>query len=374
MASPAKQIRYTDWLWRNWLWIGWTLPAIRAITEFVTLKEVPELAFLVALIILLVGALGLVPRAILRARGFGSLPAKMAPVLIASWWCWVFLIFIHVTTSARIYNAIPVLELLGDPISENLAEAIVAWTALICVAILVVLVILAIAHRSDKTNRHVGWRRVFIAVAFGFPLVLVALAVCLQIGVMLMRDAAGETVFEAHERSSKERVELVRERYKGAQQDVVEVRELIAPWNGWSNAEVYIDSPSIFKDDGAESYAFDLEYVLAGWASPEDVRKAVQYLEEHGWDLGNYGNGEEANEFVAVHKDGRVMRLLNDSGESGSELSYISQEWWTGGDEGSIGEACPAATLSDFFSGESRQPFDERYGQIIYSGDEWPEC
>ncbi|GAA1322093.1 hypothetical protein ACFSWE_01465 [Leucobacter albus] len=377
MTQRTGSPTYTDWLWHNWNAIGLTLALLLALTWFWTVAEIPALGLLIAAVILAGGGLGLLPRRILRGSGHTTLPGRMAPLLIAHWWCSAVFLFLHVTTSARITSAIPLLEPLGAPFNERLAGTIVGWALAAYFGTLIALFVTAIARRTEQLNDALRWRRPSAVVAFLVPALLAAGSVATQFTIESQRDAAGDSVRAAKRYTDGERIALTQQRYDAAQHDVSEVRELIEPESRWASNSPFINRAQSADRTGAESYGFHLDWELDRQATPDAAGAATAHLTERGWRVVNAALSDGPNTFWADHPDGRHMSLIDSKRGAGSTLRYRSLEWWSGDDDGSLGAACPASRLSGYFSTE-RQPSqpaaqaDTPAAQ--FAAAEWPAC
>lgn len=372
----SARFRYRDQLWSAWPWVGSILPVILALSLFWTVAEMPSLGLLMMSAALVGGALGVLPRVLLRRRVNGAIPAPLAPVLVVHWWCWATFIFIQFTTSARIYSAIPLLQPLGRPIHESLAATLIGLAMSGWVVTLLLLWGMAVFLRQE-TRFETAWRGATLGVGLGVPALLIAFSVSTQLTVQGQLDAAGDTVTTAQARSFDERVHLVQERYGSVQQDVSEIRGLIAPEMRWTSEPVFINRATSFDRSGAESYELWLEFGLGHSPTVEQVNEVVRYLERQGWDVIEAKVADEPNELWAERPDGRRLTISNDNRGESSTLHFISPRWWTGDDDGSFGAACPAATLSDFFSAEfqsSADDGDDAFPPALYAADDWPDC
>lgn len=372
----SARFRFRDQLWSAWPWAGSILPVILALSLFWTVAEMPSLGLLMMSVVLLGGALGVLPRVLLRRRANGAIPAPLAPVLVVHWWCWVTFIFIQFTTSARIYSAIPLLQPLGQPIYESLATTLIGLTFSGWVITVLLLWVMAVFLRQE-TRFETAWRGATLGVGVGVPALLIAISVSTQLTVQGQLDAAGDTVTTAQARSFDERARLVQERYESVQQDVSEMRGLIDPEARWTSEPVFINQATSFDRSGAESYELWLEFGLDYSPTAEQVDEVVRYLERQEWDVIDAKVAAEPNELWAEHPDGGRLRILNDNRGESSTLDFISPRWWTGDDDGSFGAACPAATLSDFFSVEfqrSADDGDDALPPALYAADDWPDC
>lgn len=379
MAVATSRARYPDRLWGLWPWLGWGLPVLQALLVFWTVAELPAVGLMLAALILAGGALGLLPRFLLRRLGNETLPVPMVPVLIVHWWSWGAFIWVHAVTSARIYWAVPVLEPLGARIHDSLAERITGWAWGVYLVTLLALLVMSCVRGLGTVRTSGLWTGAALTAAIGVPALALAASAMVQSGIQEQRDAAGETVTAAQRRPFDERVDLIRERYSAAQREVAEVRSLIEPGALWGSAHVFVNRAQSFDRNGAESYEFHIEYELGYEASPAQAREVAEHLEHHGWRIVDARIAEGANELWAEHEDGRRLRLFNSGPQDLSQLDFISQEWWTGDDDGEIGAACPTAGLSDFFSTEhQRREADARSETDAesprFAAGEWPAC
>lgn len=372
----SARLRFRGRLWFAWPWIGSFLPVVLAVSLFWTVAEIPSLGLLMMSVALLGGVLGLLPRFALRRRGSTAVPAPLAPVLVVHWWCWATFIFIQFTTSARIYSAIPLLQPLGQPIHESLATTLIGLTMSGWIVTLLLLWGMA-AFLRQETRFETVWNGVTLGAGVGVPALLIAISISTQLTVQGQLDAAGETVTTAQARSFDDRVDLVQERYESVQRDVSEIRGLIDPGARWTSEPVFINRATSFDRSGAESYELWLEFGLDYSPTAEQVNEVIRHLERQAWNVIDAKVADEPNELSADHPDGRSLQILNDNRGESSTLRLISPRWWTGDDDGSFGAACPAATLSDFFSPEfqsSADSGDDALPPALYAAEDWPDC
>lgn len=379
MTRYRPPMTYTDWLWMNWNVIATSLALLLALTWYWTVAEMPSLGLLIAGLILAGGMLGLLPRRILRGSGHTTLPGRMAPILIAHWWCWAVFLFIHVTTSGRITSAIPIIEPLGAPFNERIASAIVGWTVVAYLATLIALFVTAIAPRTEHHDDALRWRRPSATVALLVPALLTVGPATHQAVIESQHDAAGDSVRAAKQFTDSERIAFAQERYDSAQRDIAAVREIIEPGNLWLSYRPFINRVQSADRTGAESYAFNLDWELDHQATSEAASAATAYLSARGWRLVNAAIADSPETFWADHPDGRHISLVNDRQGAASTIRYRSPTWWTGDDNGSLGAACQASSLSDFFSPERQpprspeRPHDDAPA-ARFGPKEWPAC
>lgn len=389
MNTARRPRSISQWLWARWSACGIALPVAYAFTLFWTLAEMPAVGFMVATPVLLLGALGFLPRLILRRRGHSAVPALMQPVLVVHWWCWIVLLFIHVTTSARIYSTLPFLEPLGVPFYEALASSVVGWSFVGVFVTLLLLIVLASVSRVTPGQPQPELRWATLIAAVGVPTLVATFGFVTQAGLHAQTDAAGDTVRTAIGRTHEERIALTQQRYEAAQQEAATVRKIIDPAANWTTGVPYIGQRENRDISGVESYQFDIAYTLDYPASAERVTDVIDYLVSQGWEIFEGRTGQGPDLLWADHPDGRHFRLVSMDQDTVTELQYRSAQFWTGNDRGELGLACPTAALSDFFDEGPRRalleaeadagdstaaPDDENAEPRRFTATEWPAC
>lgn len=387
-ASPNPR-SIAHWLWETWSAFGIALPVVYAFTLFWTMAEMPAVGLMVATPVLLLGALSFLPKFILRRRGHSSVPALMQPVLVVHWWCWIVLLFLHVTTSARIYRAVPILEPLGAPFYDELAIPVAVWSFAGVFGTVLLLVALASVSRATSGQPPSDLRWVTLIAAVSVPVILTTVGVVAHSGVQAQTDAAGDSVSTAQGRSHEERIAVTQERYAAAQQEVATVREIIEPGAHWTDGVAYINQRDSRDRSGAESYDFSIAYELDYPASVERIADVTDYLASQGWKIVDAKIIDGPDEFWADHPDGSHFRVLSRNQGTASELEFRSAPLWTGNDRGEIGLACPAASLSSFFDKGPRRelleaeadagdsaaaPDGKNVEPRRFTATEWPAC
>lgn len=347
---PAGGIR--GFVWAIWPWMNWVLPVFFVVHGFFGSGGWGTLIlmFTSPVFVPAMGLLGALPRFILRKRGHTTAPAALIWLLFVNWWSWLALSL----TMQDAGDSGPPRSLLRDlmtvPLSRDfeqtlsvstLAAAVLAWIAVLVIAILV-------PKPSPGVPRRNAWTTVSWVAAFAVPALLVAVV---MVGVRVtaqQRDAAGDTVAEVGAMPLDDQVQRTEDNYALTQRRLSAVRELIADdgWRmrdedgQWVGRSGFGSSSFECLTADAECYTIEVGFRLASapvgfdGESPE-FRGAIEAL---GWTpTARAGQWTDAQGFT--------LDLWSQASDGGLSVEVTSPRWW--GDESDIRAQLPERDEAD---------------------------
>lgn len=266
-------------LWRRWKLIAWVLPPVLVLVRFPGGGwETLGMLFALPLWWPAVSLLSLLPRLILRKRGFDVLPAAVGIPMVGV--LWGFVIFMlgmpgegdSGSSPSPLGGLLPFLGQRSEQITFMLALLVVVSSWIVAV------VTASIAKPGGTETRH-GKRIIIgaVSVVVGFILAVLSITVVTMIGP---KDAAGDRELTAALMGKHQAMERQEAHWDELQQDLQPVREIVAD-DGW-----IVDGWSGARSDRGGTY-----WMVANWTRfmegsvPEVAHKTRTQLETEGWAL-----------------------------------------------------------------------------------------
>lgn len=338
-----------------WMWwpMSWLLPMLFCF-HGVFAPDTLMAAFLMVgsvVIVPLAGVIGMLPRKLLRDRGFDSTPGPITGLLILHWWgaLTVTLVATDFTWAGEPTSVLR--TALRVPISEASAHAIFAVAAIVTVLTWVAMVAFALAATPSAATHRLWGALAWVAV-FAGPAIVVAAVASGVAASAAEQDSAGDSRDLAISRSLDQERALVQERYTQQQERLSTVRQAIV-------GGVWQAQPTVIDDcygTAGECYRIAIGYVYTP-DGPVDVDDVRRIIADAGWDI--VDSDDEAfgpARIEASDEAGRTL-VFDDLSNGSFTLESHSASWWIAPE-----------SFRAIATGEGSPSPGE-----LYAPDDWPE-
>ena len=381
--------------WRLWLPLVWILPAGLFAVKMLSESAGWEVLFLLLgspLWIPACGFLGILPRFIMRKRGFAAAPGSVVALMVASGWGLCFGLLAMRASGDSGTDDSP-LGLAFPALSPRAEDALSMMGFLVFIGAFIVALVLASALPQRTGARPHTWLALLALVLV--PVVMVGVAlVGERIAMHGAPDFSGKQEVDVVALTADERMAREEQAWDDAQEALVPLRERIAP-GGWLVGPGGIVGEQVTGEWTTFTAQATWErYVMEEpGAAAEEARAAARDL---GWQLPHsqdrFGQKEAAERVfrndadqitnvVYQLEDERGNRLMIAEGRTAGDAAGDSEDEWRPGDRRLLsvqivsGDYWSGGELADWLRAAAQDPDVDRSGpgSREFAADEWPE-